>query len=463
MSRMLRFLHIDLIAMAILLLACTPEDMDSPAPEDFFVKYFGTSAAEVMIDVQAYDGGYLMLGSTDDGTNKDFLLIKTDSLGSQLWEKEIGFIYNDGVEENIGNDTPGEMIIYDSDHVAIIGTTVFSFLKNDINATRAYVVLVNVKSNDTDGAIIIADNFIFPAIPTTGITNTEILKGNTTGSSLLRPLANGQKENALILLGSSDSVSNKSSSNSGTDIQDIYLNKIDINLTEPSATVANRWPVHFGYNGFDAGVRVVQSENENFNVIATTDNSSGQSGGGLNIDFSIVTFDGVVGDNVTIGNVGDTDDVAADITVNGSRITILGNSSSGNAFIVEIVSGSEPTFELKQIVFDGIFGSTTPGNIGNGIVKLLSGDFFIAGQITGYTDQVTGINKQNDIVLYKVGQLGDLDVNSVKAFGGNGNDIGQAIIQNNDGSLMLGATMDFNGGLTMMSLIKTNSEGELAK
>jgi hypothetical protein len=98
-------------------------------------------------------------------------------------------------------------------------------------------------------------------------------------------------------------------------------------------------------------------------------------------------------------------------------------------------------------------------------VKLLSGDFFIAGQITGYTDQVTGINKQNDIVLYKVGALGELDVNSVKAYGGIGNDMGQAIIQNSDGSgsLMIGATMDFQGTTTMMSLIKTNSKGELAK
>lgn len=462
MNRMLRFLHIDLIAIAILLLSCTPEDTDSPAPEDFFVKYYGTTDVEVMIDVQAYDGGYLLLGSTENATNKDLLLIKTDFLGSKLWEQKIGFSYNGITNANADDpsDTPGEMIIYDSLHVAIIGTTEFTLGTEGINATRLFVALVNVKSNSADGAILKSENLIFPAIPI-GLTDDSIRNANTTGSSLLRPLANGQIENALILLGGS-------AVNAVGDDSDIYMHKINVTIGDGSTTVASTWPQYLGYEGFDTGVRVLQNDNEDFNLIATTDRSSGSTGGGLNIDFYTVDIDGNVPTFTNIGYPGDTDEIAADISVNGGRTTILGNSSDGTAFILEFVVGDAsqrigPVVIDFKIIDDGtgsIYKDT--GNVGNGIVKLESGDFFVTGQITNFTDD-QNINKQGDIVLYKIDQDGALIENSVRTYGGTGNDIGQAIIQNNDRSLMIGATMDFNGGLTMMSLIKTDFKGELAK
>lgn len=464
MSKRVSFLSLVVLTIIFCMIGCTPEDASSPQPEDFFIKYYGTSSAEIVVDVLPYNGGFLILGSTDVDGDLDYLLVKTDAVGNQLWEQKLGFTRLDGASTEIkGNDTPSEMILYDDNNVAIIGTTSIA-IGGDVPASRIFVVVVNVSSDESASGII--DTFTFPA----GIVDGDITDAaaqasitdlNTEGKSLLRPEnSSGALENAMILVGNTDKVNEtKTGFNQASDLQDIYFTKVlfdGTGITEEGTTLT------FGFPGEDWGAKVLQSS-EGFNVLGFTDVTSNSGGGGTNILLNLIDIDGSIGSGFVYGD--NTNETPADMVISGSKITILGNRIGNSGFseafmLITSTSGADAK-ENQVVVGTDLFQNS--GNIGNGLIRLQNGDFFVTGEILAYTDPTTLASKQNDVFLYRTDQDGVIQTGSIQVYGGIGNDIGRTLIQNTDGTLMISATLDFQGGTTMMSLLKTNSMGEFSK
>lgn len=441
---------------------CTIDDVNSPKPEDFFIKFYGSSQAEAMVDVLPYNNGYLLLGSTNStmSGDMDYLLIKTDALGNQIWKESIGFIYNVASRESInGQDEPSEMIIYDDVHIVIIGTTTFNITASN-QGVRMFFAVVDVSGNM---AVVKGQNIIFPPIPS---DVNSIYLSNTSGNSLLRPKdLSGSFENALVIAGTTDSVSQKSSVPIGTDLKDVLIGKLLIDIATGKINSVS-WLQRIGFSGSDFAVKALQSSNGNFNMVSITDRMSDFSGSGLNILFNVINIDGSKGPEYIYGE-GSSNEVPVDMLVNGNNITILGNNTgvgvtkSSEAFLIGITANGGINFAPQKIIIPNQL-ATNNGNIATGLTRLQNANFSVSGQILAYSDP-TGVNKQNEVFFYKTNQVGVLDSTSLQIYGGIGNDAGQTIMQNADGTLIIGATIDFQGGATVMSLMKTNANGQLKK
>ncbi|CAA6810827.1 MAG: Lipoprotein, putative [uncultured Aureispira sp.] len=82
------------VLTAYLSSSCEKEQISPINQEVAFVKYYGHVGAQTATDVvQTADGGYILLGSTNSYSTRqemDVLVVKTDSLGNELWSSSFG-------------------------------------------------------------------------------------------------------------------------------------------------------------------------------------------------------------------------------------------------------------------------------------------------------------------------------------------------------------------------------------
>ncbi len=76
---------------------------DSSGNQLWSKTYGGTGDDECVSVIQTSDGGYALGGCTTSfgAGDRDFWLVKTDSAGNQLWSKTIGGVYSDGIESMV--------------------------------------------------------------------------------------------------------------------------------------------------------------------------------------------------------------------------------------------------------------------------------------------------------------------------------------------------------------------------
>ncbi len=83
-----------LVLTAYLSSSCEKEQIAPSNQEVAFVKYYGHVGAQTATDVvQTADGGYILLGSTNSYSStdkRDIFVVKTDSLGNELWSSAFG-------------------------------------------------------------------------------------------------------------------------------------------------------------------------------------------------------------------------------------------------------------------------------------------------------------------------------------------------------------------------------------
>lgn len=82
------------VLTAYLSSSCQKEQIAPTNQEVAFVKYYGHVGAQTATDViRTSDGGYVLLGSTNAYSSRqemDILVVKTDSLGNELWSSSFG-------------------------------------------------------------------------------------------------------------------------------------------------------------------------------------------------------------------------------------------------------------------------------------------------------------------------------------------------------------------------------------
>jgi hypothetical protein len=82
------------ITLAAVLMSCKKDQIAPSNQMDAFVKYYGHIRDQQASDIKkTADGGYILLGSSNSfsTTNEDdYFLVKTDSLGNEVWSKTFG-------------------------------------------------------------------------------------------------------------------------------------------------------------------------------------------------------------------------------------------------------------------------------------------------------------------------------------------------------------------------------------
>lgn len=88
------FSGVFLLAVLIGFSSCQKDTISPPNQSTAFVKYYGHVASQVAADLlRTSDGGYILLGGTNSytsGEEKDIFVVKTDSLGNEMWSSSFG-------------------------------------------------------------------------------------------------------------------------------------------------------------------------------------------------------------------------------------------------------------------------------------------------------------------------------------------------------------------------------------
>ncbi len=395
-------------------LGCS-KDTHKMGQSNAFIKFYGgfieSPASHLALNK---NGGYGIVGTYGTVKNKNQIyVINTDEKGITQWQKIIGGKGNDaGKDLKIDND--GNFIVFaDSSYSSnsIIDSTIFYLVKispqGNVLWSKAYGS--NTRIQQSQSLLIVSDGYI--------------MMGNSLVGS-----------NQEILLIKTD-----------FDGKFLWQKPYDVkSLPDVITSIQPTFDNNFIWSGGENRYRGPGPTPTNFHSNARVTNIT--QAGDILFDRTYLS--------ITTQSYGDN--IANEIkTINGGYI-IIGTAS---------VSSGAPT-ENKDIFVLSIFndgsvnwsktyGSSTSNDYGQSIALANDGGFYICGK-TNTT------NNKYDVYLNKIDGNGNSLWNLPKTFGGINDDYGQSVLQAQDGGVVILATINYSN-IPVLSLIKTNSMGELKK
>lgn len=140
------FSGVFLLAIVIGFSSCQKDTISPPNQSTAFVKYYGHVASQVAADLlRTSDGGYILLGGTNSytsGDEKDIFVVKTDSLGNEMWSSSFG---KADVQSSSTSGFKGDYLKFDEVGVRLAELPDGSMYTLACN--RTYVVYPNAASN----------------------------------------------------------------------------------------------------------------------------------------------------------------------------------------------------------------------------------------------------------------------------------------------------------------------------
>ncbi len=439
-----------------------------PNQELTFFKYYGHVYTQTAADVAqiALDGGYLVFGSTtsfnsegDRGLYNNFYVVRTDSLGNEIWSRSYGASGYDQIARRV-------IVLPEDGGFLLAGTRQrIDFSTGQAIRAEKRVHLIKI---DMEGAVIEEG-----ILPDAG--------NNPTGANFDYELSDIKMlpDGNFVFTGTTTNVNtNKPAYNALTDRTDIYTVRLFNNTITNIAPPA--WQAAYGFNGNDFGVAIHPSRN-GLIITGTTETYEGNDS---QLEFIVVKyvqdFPGISNQGV-FGDIG-TNLVAADACYDSLAgvLTIIGNerisiSTGGEqvgrlAFMQIDVPNVSNTVSRKSITTPCIYTNGSPEKAGSGsqaasILLLPENAGYL---VTSTSVRIAGIN--NDMHVLRI--TPQLQVQWDWLFG-TGRTLEKAakaipVLKGApDGPQTLGGyaftgTFDFGGGNTMIGLIKTNSNGALS-
>ncbi|MFY0628567.1 MAG: hypothetical protein JXR07_19880 [Reichenbachiella sp.] len=443
------------IALVVLLslFGCAKEDLSSIPPSEIFVKYYGSEKEDEIIDMVQIQGTnqYLILGTrASEIGESDMLLMLTDSAGNRLWEVQRDFTDDGDGEQSV--EAPSSLFLLEDDNSQgwVIGTAYLGEVKE-----KAFVIRFDM----SDGTITNETSFQY-------LDNRNLDNDPTFDTVYVETRGGGMVEvnGDFILVGSvKTGKDERSEANNYT----VYMTSVAHDANYDMDTVSNWIQFDGNDSGNDHGLKLIEDNNEFFYLASIEDPLDGN-----NQKVKIKWFDPTDGNELAPSReFGEPalDNIPTSIISDENSLYVTGttgddNSRAQRAFFLRIDKGliSNGSFQLLDLVgsADGSLSTNDEGNKGFDLVKLDDGNFYVLGALKSHTDE-NNVLKQDEVVLTKVNGDGDIIGESVQIYGSDVDDEGKAIWLNADGSLLLGCTMGFGGDAKMMTLIKTNSQGEL--
>ncbi len=440
------------ILFAFIFCACDPEDQDSPEPEDLFVKFYGgVGDVQSGVKIKEVDEGFVIFGQTDSRVIKesteendedvDFLLLKTDNAGNEIWHRTY-----DSQEGDL-NDIALNFKQTNDNGFIMVGTSIEQGQgSNTSSRTNTSVFVIKVNSagesewsytgvfSDIDGVGL--DNEAADIVVNDDGTYTVV--GSTSNIDQNKP---GVSTPGLL------------------DFRDVLLFK----LSENGGLI---WRRVFGFNGLDIGVNAFGLDNGGVAIIGRTDKQTSDGEGGVNVLFATTNTEGF-SNQLTVYGFDQRDEYPASVvsTLN-QTFTIVGTSVPQGDQSIQIASQNfidNPNVFTMSISSSGnlLFNTRidTIQALARGITRIEGGDIIITGALNEAESDEDGVNKNGEVIVLKVDQLGGSP--NLTTFGGTGDDFGNDIIQSSDGKLVITGQTDFQGGASMLTLMKTNIRGQL--
>ncbi len=460
-------------AVVAFCLGCADIDPDSLGQEVTWIKHYGSTDEEDVVDmIMTPDGDLLVLAwtkATGGGDDEDILLISLDAAGNSNWQRTYGVTG--------ASDMPsGLALSSDLERVWIISTTNFGDIQNEM----IHILNVNLNNGNKNGE----NTFRHYA---EGDVNTEpAFQGpkSTRGIDIMEWVDPDTGQDCILVLGSV-----KTSPNGPTSVNNdpysVYLSAFFIdnnwegdegtNYDELDTTYAAPWsPTVIGTEEIEDGVQVLQQEHG-----VQIDSIADQYYLMYHVGDENTTSSLVIGEiDMASGNPTSSyeqyEEVGENVepksfALSGQNIVVTGSYGSGDFqrpfTLVENRNNIDGSSQF-QVIADPENGETlTPrddGGFGNDIVRMPNGDFYIVGTVNNHTND-EGTLKQEEILLLRVGSLGDLIDGGMRVMGSDQDDNGRSIVLTPEGRLLVGCQVGFGGDATMVSVMKLNGRAEFAE
>ena len=482
---MKRLINLGFLVLLFSAAGCVFEDEQSINADEIFIKYYGTSKEERAVDLVELkrSGGseYLILGTRQNDVNDiDYLLIKTDSLGVRLWERTYR------AKETFSLDIPNALTLYDCTNDMDCNKVIIAGTSSVGNESHAYIVAVDLAS---DGVVYGDLNYQYFASD-----HSESARFVNTTCNKIIPY-NDNAGLGFISVGSvaefndrgtSVLVSRFESSAISQDLSVGFLSKeVDVEILSDELR-SNSDEAGFARDSIFnyESTTIYQGDEDGVDVIMVKSNPSMSDKEAA--FYYLANFSGVDGNKITIGafegeNASIDDFNPMEFAVEGNhfgselmydgaaKLRVVGttiNGASQNAFEVNVglnLKGQDYNKYTFSIDNSGSSADENWKTSGEDLVRSKYGKMFVLGQVLDYKEGANQILKGSEIVLMSADAESNINEDAVQVMGGIGDDDGKAMIIREDGSIVIAATTDFGGSAFMITLVKTNSRGELLK
>lgn len=429
---------------------CVVED-ETIDPSDIFIKYYGTRADEQLVDMlQMSDGGLLILGSTrnNDFGTRDFFVMRTDLSGNKLWQ------YQYNTDTIFDNDDQPASIRFNADSTKgiVIGTV-------NVDIPEEQSVFFAEFSLE-DGTVDESASYVFQYYDGRG-TNQELIgHKRTLGADIL------DLGDSYLILGSVYTGINRPLENTNLNILLTRVPKSQQPYPGPD-TNADWEEIWDSIDGFDIGQdraqKMVVSDAGEYFYVASSQPQSGQTKVFI-AHYNLVS--GVETAESRLYGSEDKNEFPTSMLFHRNHLVVTGTSrdaSGQNAepFFLRVHESLENERDIvtwsafRQEVFESGEGFDIAAVPSNGIYPA---NYYITGLISPSTP--LNNEKRNEVFVMGLDLEGNV-LTEIEFFGSEGNDVGNAIEIAEDGSLLIGSTMDFAFESRVLSVIKRNSRGKL--
>ena len=419
------------------------------------MKYYGDAGAERGVDILPYDGGYVLFGTTssslllqdEEGSAGDLYLVFTSSRGNELRSYAYGYSTDD---QRAVHDEAVDLFHTEAGDFLLLGTASYEVsLVDGSSNTQRDVLLVSVDAAGKQLATRVYGEQIFVS-SNQGIDVERVVDERAAGVV--------EVSDGYVLLSTTSLVSPQK-----PQPYDPLLDRSDLALTKiDKDTFEVLWSRKYGYNGEDVAVSLVRGEGDNVLILAQTDRLAESVSVG---DKSL----GGGGKNVLV--------VEVDASGSEARVRVFGGPQDEHPTRLRklednqyVVVGSYGEGSLMRSFYYQLSGITLSefsydlGGLPNRITDVAASyqplSYWMVGYVRDYAQ--AGVSRGNEMLLSLVERRPSSGQESVRAeflYGGNESDVFSRILHLNDEGLILFGTVGFEGGSTMMCLMKTNKYG----
>jgi hypothetical protein len=451
-----------------LFISCQIEDDNAPTPDASFLKYYGGQASQEAVDLEPIWNAdateienFVILGNQkfEDSTSKYFVAI-TDALGNLSNSQTIGFkrtipgiaLDDDAVGAaltELESEESASRIVAVPGGYAIIGTSNISKqgLRFDLFdlSFMTYAFLDENLQPTTDIRQVVGE-----------IDLPNGVQLDLFGNDII-PLQDGN----FLLIGAKENTTD----------YDFFVRKI---LPRPSRqTDSVLWERTFGLAGFDdVLIRGFEKSNGNLALFGYSDDFGSNGEGATNVTYTELNENG---NTVASNSTGITDaptfdffDVPADVIEKPGGYLVVGTSIVNELRYSFFMDLDENGIENRK---DTVGSEFTFGGVGLqtqtfGVTASATNDYILVGQYPSFRTDASSrdgaASRGTEAMFLRIDQTGNKVAGSENNFGlGAGNDSAVDAIELPDGKIVALSTVDFGGGIKMISLIKLNDTGKL--
>ena len=437
-----------LLILVLMAYSCVVEPDYGPRPVDTFIKYYGISGSNEVVDmITSNQGNLIILGneeSSASGASKDIVILEIDTVGNLIKKKtfDVQSLYAADSSYNfeITDDEAVRIKAIDSGYLLCAN---FTAKDDKVNGLGSKIFWCELDDNyNIIGKQVISDADYYWEVG-------DIIKS---------------RDGNIVIVGATNK--KEDGDNAIRPEKQRYLTKRSIE----NDTVF--WSKTFGYDDVDDfAIGVVELSDSKLGVIGWTGKSGNQGEAGINTTFAIFTD---IGSSSSIDNVygfefqGDTDfdDMVGDFVYTETEdVIIVGTSTSNNSvdprsfpFLFRI--RKEGTLVFKELLISSISDLNSGGM---DVTISAQNDLIITGAFYNYEDSISRKTYNDQVLFKRTDQFGKVtnDYRSYQNHFGltTGDDIGKAILTLPDGSIAIAATMDFGNSRTLISYLKVNNKG----